>query len=187
MLGDFEPETLRSITRPNGVFEIYIVQPLEIHKRDADIESLQNLHIRFTFRNRWTDSTSSEWSGSDLWTSPYCWHYIVSIHWAFWVPEKMVIMGKDLLQENQRWKMRITCELWTNLTYTFHFLRKMILGLTYLIVCTPAPTPGPWYKMKNWYHPTKILRNHKIIQIRNNMHTNSKWLFCLCKKKIPII
>ena len=53
MLGDFKPGTLRSITWPNGVLEIHIVQPLEIHKRDQDMESLVHLHIRFTFRNRW--------------------------------------------------------------------------------------------------------------------------------------
>ena len=53
LLGKSEPGTLRSFIWPAGVFEIYVVKPLQIHKRDNDLESLKNLHIRFTYRNRW--------------------------------------------------------------------------------------------------------------------------------------
>ena len=32
-------------------FELHVVQPLEIHKRGNDVQSLTGMHIRFTFRN----------------------------------------------------------------------------------------------------------------------------------------
>ena len=52
LLGDYQPGTIRKITWPNRVFEFYIIEPLSIHKRDGDLK-LKNMHVRFTYRNRW--------------------------------------------------------------------------------------------------------------------------------------
>ena len=52
LLGKHQPGTSVLIYWP-GVFEIFIVEPLAIHKRDGDLKSLENMHVRFTYRKRW--------------------------------------------------------------------------------------------------------------------------------------